>query len=192
MWNTVPAEGHEEHEVSFSFYQQCWEQKLCQAKAGFHWRIVKVIIRSVNKDLVKTQCCDSAHDSVIYDQVKTRLSGSQAEAVELNQSHCDWFILPTLTIWFLLDCKWRRAKSEDSNSVTHMTLLMTESDFWFSQVKVISTLTTPLMILPTPSLVKTSLKTLNQPFANQFEEITWNWDTNSNSKANSLLNVVFK
>ena len=48
---------------------------------------------------------------------------------------------------------------------------------------------TPLMI---PSLVKTSLKTLNQPFANQFEEITWNWDTDSNSKVNSLLNVVFK
>ena len=97
----------------------------CQAKAGFHWCIVKVIIRSVNKDLVKTQCCDFAHDSVIYDQVKTRLSGLQAEAVELNHSHCDWFILPTLTIWFLLDCKWQRAKSEDSNSVTHMTLLMT-------------------------------------------------------------------
>ena len=67
-----------------------------------------------------------------------------------------------------------------------------DSDFWFSQVKVISTLTTPLMILSTPSLVKTSLKTLNQPFANQFEEITRNWDTDSNSKANSLLDVVFK
>ena len=125
MCNTVPVEGHEEHEVSFSFYHQCWEQKLCQAKAGFHWCIVKVIIRSVNKDLVKTQCCDFAHDSIIYDQVKTGLSRLQAEAVELNQSHCDWFILLTLTIWFLLDCKWRRAKSEDSNSVTHMILLMT-------------------------------------------------------------------
>ena len=56
----------------------------CQAKVGFHWRIVKVIIRSVNKDLVKTQYCDFAHDSVIYDQVKTRLSGLQAEVVELN------------------------------------------------------------------------------------------------------------
>ena len=190
MWNTVPVEGHEEHKVSFSFYQQCWEQKLRQAKAGFHWRIVKVIIRSVNKELVKTQCCDSAHDSVIYDQVKTRLSGLQAEAVELNQSHCDWFILPTLTIWFLPDCKWWRAKLADSKNHAYDSAY--DSDFWFSQVKVISTLTTPLMILPTPSLVKTSLKTLNQPFANQFEEITWNWDTNSNSKANSLLNVVFK
>ena len=38
----------------------------------------------MNKDLVKTQCCDLAHDSVIYDQVKTRLSGLQAEVVELN------------------------------------------------------------------------------------------------------------
>ena len=113
--------------MKFPFHStiRCWEQKLCQAKAGFHWRIVKVIIRSVNKDLVKTQCCDFTHDSVIYDQVKTRLWGLQAEAVELNHSHCDWFILPTLTIWFLLDCKWQRAKSEDSNSVTHMTLLMT-------------------------------------------------------------------
>ena len=48
------------------------------------------------------------------------------------------------------------------------------------------------MILPTPSQVKTSLKTLNQPFANQFEGITQNWDTDSNSKANSLLDVEFK
>ena len=86
MWNTVPVERHEEHEVSFSFYHQSWEQKLCQAKAGFHWWLDKVIIRSVNKDLVKTQCCDSAYDSILYDQVTTRLSGLQAEAVEQNQS----------------------------------------------------------------------------------------------------------
>ena len=40
----------------------------------------------MNKDLVKTQCCDSAYDSILYDQVTTRLSGLQAEAVEQNQS----------------------------------------------------------------------------------------------------------
>ena len=85
----MPVEGHEEHEVSFSFYHQVLRAEALSGKAGFHWRIVKVIIRSVNKDLVKTQCCDFTHDSVIYDQVKTRLSGLQAEAVELNQSHCD-------------------------------------------------------------------------------------------------------
>ena len=47
---------------------------------------VRVVIRNVElHHLVKTDC-DSAFDSVIYDQVKTGLSESQAEGEELNQS----------------------------------------------------------------------------------------------------------
>ena len=47
---------------------------------------VGVIIRNVKlHHLVKTDC-DSPFDSVIYDQVKTGSSESQAEEEELNQS----------------------------------------------------------------------------------------------------------
>ena len=47
---------------------------------------VEVVIRSVELyDLVK-QRSDSAYDSLVYDQVKTRLSESEAEAEELNQT----------------------------------------------------------------------------------------------------------
>ena len=63
---------------------------------------------------------DSAYDSVVYDQVKTGSSESQAEAEEINQSpkrenvHCDWLILllllPTPSIWFSLDDKRRSSK----------------------------------------------------------------------------------
>lgn len=35
----------------------------------------------------------SGNDSVANDQVKTRLSKSQADAEEIT-GHCDWFILP--------------------------------------------------------------------------------------------------
>ena len=90
-----------------------------------------------------------------YDQLKTRLSESQAEVEELNQSQsrlgllCDWFILPLLlptpTIWLSLDRiksgigrRWKRSDSSDSDSVALMTLL-----------------TTPT---PTPLLMKTSLQ----------------------------------
>ena len=82
--------------------------------------------------------------------MKTRLSESEVEAEELNQSqrvarnmHCDWFILPLLlptpTIWFSLDHKrnvsdgvvsgvgrkWKRSDSSDSDSVALMTPLTT-------------------------------------------------------------------
>ena len=47
---------------------------------------VGVAIRNIElHHLVKTDC-DSAFDSVIYDQVKTGSSESQAEGEELNQS----------------------------------------------------------------------------------------------------------
>ena len=105
--------------------------------------------------------------------MKTRLSYSQAEVEELNQSQsrlgllCVWFILPLLlptpTIWLSLDRiksgigrRWKRSDSSDSDSVKLMTLLTTQ---FFDFHKVIGTLTTPLTIsTPTPSLVKTFLQ----------------------------------
>lgn len=104
--------------------------------------------------------------------MKTRLSYSQAEVEELNQSQsrlgllCVWFILSLLlqtpTIWLSLDRiksgigrRWKRSDSSDSDSVKLMTLLTTQ---FFDFHKVIGTLTTPLTIsTPTPSLVKTFL-----------------------------------
>ena len=108
-----------------------------------------------------------------YDQLKTRLSESQAEVEELNQSQsrlgllCDWFILPLLlptpTIWLSLDSiksglgrRWKRSDSSDSDSVKLMTLLTTQ---FFDFHKVIGTLTTPLTTpTPTPLLMKTCLQ----------------------------------
>jgi len=131
--------------------------------------------QSVNKDLVKTQCCDSAYDSVVYDQVKTRLSGSQAEVEVLSQlQSIEMYMVIGSSFrvcfqlwqsgfyWTVSDGiistvrrKWKCPYSFDSNSVMHMTLLMT---LIFDFHKVISTLTTPLTILLTLSIVKTSLK----------------------------------
>ena len=48
---------------------------------------VGVVIRSVELyHLVKSERSDSAHDSVVYDQVESRLSESQVKVEELNQS----------------------------------------------------------------------------------------------------------
>ena len=67
-----------------------YEASIC---FDFHQRLVftsdgvGVVIRSVELyHLVKSERSDSAYDSVVYDQVKTRLSKSQAEAEKLNQS----------------------------------------------------------------------------------------------------------
>ena len=49
--------------------------------------VVGVVIRSVELyHLVKSERSDSAHNSVVYDQVESRLSESQAKVEELNQS----------------------------------------------------------------------------------------------------------
>ena len=49
--------------------------------------VVGVVIRSVELyHLVKSERSDSAHDSVVYDQVESRLSESQVKVEELNQS----------------------------------------------------------------------------------------------------------
>ena len=67
-----------------------YEASIC---FDFHQRLVftndgvGVVIRSVELyHLVKSDHSDSAYDSVVNDQVKTRLSESQAEAEELDQS----------------------------------------------------------------------------------------------------------
>ena len=73
--------------------------------------------------------------------MKTRVVGvgSRSERTKpITKSgnvYCDWFILPLLlptpTIWFLLDFKrrsrkkWKRSNSSDSDSVAVVTLLTT-------------------------------------------------------------------
>ena len=133
-------------------------------KAGFHYRLS----RSRSRTISWRQCSDtsdSAYDSVVYDQVKTRLSESQAEAEELNQSQSvGTCVVIGLSFRFCFRLrqvgrKWKGSDSSDSDSVALMTPLTTPI-FDFHQV--ISALTTPLTS-PTPtrtltsSLVKTSL-----------------------------------
>ena len=136
---------------------------------------VEVLIRSVELyDLVKTTFwfrlrlprLRSSENWVFG--VGSR-SGSTKPNAKRGNVYCDWFILslllPTPTIWFLLNCKrrshkrsrkkWKRSDSSDSDSIAVMTLPTTPIfDFHW----VISALTTPLTTLtPTPSLVKAAL-----------------------------------
>ena len=85
-------------------------------KAGFHLQRSRSRNQKRNPyDLVKTAFRFRLRFHRLrsaYDLVKTRLSESEAEAKELNQSqcvHCDCFILPPLlltpTIWFSLNQK---------------------------------------------------------------------------------------
>ena len=73
---------------------------------------IGVVIRSVGiHDLVK-QRSDSASDSVVYDQVKTESSESQAEAKELNQSQ------NVGTCIFLMVCPSASASDSDNLVLT--------------------------------------------------------------------------
>ena len=103
-------------------------------KAGFHCQRSRS--RNQKRRTIKwNQRSDSVYDSVAYDQVKTRSSESQAEVEELSQSnksrnvHCKWFILPFLlptpTVWFLLDRKRRSHKRNRKKMET----------FWFFRLR---------------------------------------------------------
>ena len=108
-------------------------------KAGFHlWRSRsrnqkrRTLLSSENNILILLK-------TVVYDQVKTRLSESQAEVEELNQPQkhgnvlCDCrFILPlvllsTPTFWFSLDHKQQSHKLaetvENGNTLILLTLI---------------------------------------------------------------------
>ena len=97
------------------------------------------------------QRSDSAYDSIVYDHVETRLSESQAEAEELNQSQslgksiviglsfrfC--FQFPQCgSHWIIsngvvsgVKRKWKRSDSSDYDSVALVTAY--DFDFWSSQ-----------------------------------------------------------
>ena len=97
----------------------------------------------------------------------------------LRQSGLHWIV--SARIIRGVGRKWKRSDSSDSDSVILMTLNTTGI---FDFHKVMSALTTSLTIpTPTPSLVKTSVKPECLPI-----NLT---NTDSNSKANSPLHVVF-
>ena len=139
---------------------------------------VGVVIRSVGvNDLVKTAFWLGCLRLYLLQSSDTRLSESQAEAEELNQSQSLGTCVIGLFFPFSLGLrqsglhwivsariirgvgrKWKRSDSSDSDSVILMTLNTTGI---FDFHKVMSALTTSLTIptpTPTPCLVKTSVK----------------------------------
>ena len=91
-----------------------------------------------------TSACDSDNDSMVYNQLKTRLSESQAEVEELNQSQSMGTCVIGLSFRFCLGLresrlhwivsdgnisgvgrKWKRSDSSNSDSVVLITLLTT-------------------------------------------------------------------